>query len=49
MRRKALIRQNLLKISTDAKVLAGLVEPEFDHPFYWNHQFKEEAKELWKL
>ena len=49
VRRKALIRQNLLKISTDAKVLAGLVEPEFDHPFYWNHQFKEEAKELWKL
>lgn len=48
-RRKALIRQNLLKISTDAKVLAGLVEPEFDHPFYWNHQFKEEAKELWNL
>ena len=48
-RRKALIRQNLLKISTDPKVLAGLVEPEFDHPFYWNHQFKEEAKELWKL
>ena len=39
LRRRALIRQNLLAISTDPKVLAGLVEPEFNHPFYWKNQF----------
>jgi hypothetical protein len=49
MRRTAITRENLLKISTDPKVLAGLVEPDFEHPFYWDHQFKEEAKELWRI
>lgn len=49
MRRRAITRQNLLKISTDPKILAGIVEPDFEHPFYWEHQFKEEAKELWRL
>jgi hypothetical protein len=47
VRRKALVRQNLLAISTDPKTLAGLMEPDFNHPFYWSHQFKDVAKELW--
>lgn len=48
LRQKALIRQNLISVSTDPKVLAGLMDPDFKHPFYWNHQFKDKAKELFK-
>lgn len=47
IRRKAITRQNLLAVSTDPKILAGLMEPDFNHPFYWSHQFVNEAKELW--
>ena len=47
IRRKAITRQNLLSVSTDPKTLAGLMEPDFNHPFYWSHQFVSEAKELW--
>jgi len=47
IRRKAITRQNLLSVSTDPKVLAGLMEPDFSHPFYWSHQFVNDAKELW--
>jgi hypothetical protein len=47
IRRKAITRQNLLAVSTDPKVLAGLMEPDFSHPFYWSHQFVNDAKELW--
>lgn len=47
MRRKSITRQNLLAVSTDPKVLAGLMEPDFNHPFYWGHQFVNDAKELW--
>lgn len=43
---KAIRRQNLLSISTDPKVLASILDPEFDHPFYWKHQFIGEAKDL---
>ena len=39
IRRKAITRQNLLAVSTDPKTLAGLMEPDFNHPFYWSHQF----------
>lgn len=46
MRQKALKRQNLLKFSTDPKVLASILEADFDHPFYWKHQFVDEAKVL---
>ena len=46
LRQKALKRQNLLKISTDPKVLASILEADFDHPFYWKHQFVDEAKVL---
>jgi len=48
MRSRAIRRQNLLHISTDPKVLAGLIDPDFEHPFYWDEEFKDEAKELWK-
>ena len=48
MRGRAIRRQNLMKVSDDPKVLAGLVDPDFQHPFYWDSEFKEEAKELWK-
>ena len=46
MRQKAIKRQNLLKISTDPSALASIMEADFDHPFYWKHQFAEEAKVL---
>lgn len=49
MRGKAMRRQNLLKLSTDPKVLAGLVDPDFNHPFYWDEETISEAKELWKI
>ena len=48
MRGRAIRRQNLLRVSDDPKVLAGLVDPDFQHPFYWDEEFKEEAKELWR-
>ena len=49
MRARAIRRQNLMKVSNDPKVLAGLLDPDFQHPFYWDEEHKEEAKELWKL
>jgi len=49
MRGRAIRRQNLLKVSNDPKVLAGLLDPDFQHPFYWDEEHKEEAKELWKI
>lgn len=45
---KALRWQNLLKISTDPKVLAGIVEPDFTS-FYWDEETMQEARELWKI
>ena len=49
MRGRAIRRQNLMKVSNDPKVLAGLLDPDFQHPFYWDEEHKEEAKELWKV
>ena len=49
MRGRAIRRQNLMKVSNDPKVLAGLLDPDFQHPFYWDEEHKEEAKELWKI
>ena len=48
MRGRAIRRQNLMKVSDDPKILAGLLDPDFQHPFYWDDEFKEEARELWK-
>lgn len=46
----AFIRQNLLKISNDPKVLAGYCQPDWND-FRWDigDEFLSEAKELWKL
>jgi hypothetical protein len=46
----AFIRQNLLKISNDPKVLAGYCQPDWND-FRWDigDEFLKEAKELWKL
>lgn len=48
VRRKCFLRQNLLAISDDPKVLASLLEPDFGS-FYWDDTFMKEAKELWKI
>ncbi len=49
----AIVRQNLLKISNDPKVLAGYIQPTFTDPreFRWHvgEEFLAEAKEIWKL
>ena len=34
MRQKALVRQNLLKLSDDPKY-SSIVDPEWDHPYQW--------------
>lgn len=49
MHRRALMRQNLLQISADPKVLAGLIEPDWQHPYQWNigTENYRKAKELW--
>ena len=47
VRRKCILRQNLLAISSDPKVLAGLLEPDFGS-FWWDEETIGEAKELWK-
>ena len=48
MRRKCLVRQNLVAVSSDIKTLASLQEPDFNS-FYWADEYMKEAKELWKL
>jgi len=46
----ARVRQNLLKISNDPKVLAGYIQPDWSN-FRWKigDEFLAEAKEIWKL
>lgn len=48
IREKAIRLQNLIAISNDPKVLAGLLEPDFGS-FFWADEFMTEARELWKL
>ena len=48
VRRKCILRQNLLAVSDDPKVLAGLLEPDFGS-FYWDDENLKEAKELWRI
>lgn len=47
VRAKALRRQALLAVSSDPKVLASIIEPDFGS-FYWPEEFMGEARELWK-
>ena len=51
MRQKALIRQNLLKFSDDPKVLASIVDPDWDHVYQWKleDKFLTEARKLWEF
>lgn len=48
---KALVRQNLLKISHDVNVLKNYVQPDFDN-YMWKNEsdnsLLEEAKKLWE-
>lgn len=48
VRAKAIRRQNLFAVSNDPKVLASIIEPDFNS-FYWANEFMDEAKELWKV
>ena len=48
-RRTAIRRERLLSISTDPKVLAGIIEPDFNHPFLWDTETIGEARDLWKI
>ena len=51
MRQRALIRQNLLRVSTDPKVLASITDPDWGHMYQWKikEEWLERAKELWKI
>lgn len=51
MRQKALIRQNLLNVSADPKVLASIIDPDWSHMYQWKIKEKwlERAKNLWKI
>jgi len=51
MRQKALVRQNLLKFSDDPKVLASIIDPDWDHVYQWKleDEFLEKAKKLWEF
>ena len=48
-RRTAVRRERLLSISKDPKVLAGIIEPDFNHPFLWDDETKDEARALWQI
>ena len=50
MRQRALKRQKLIAVSNDPYVLGGILEADFDHPFYWDDEDNIElAKEIFKV
>jgi hypothetical protein len=51
MRHKALIRQNLLNVSNNPKVLASIIDPDWGHMYQWKmkDEWLERAKDLWKI
>ena len=51
MRQKALIRQNLLRVSNDPKVLASITDPDWGHMYQWKikDEWLGKAKELWQI
>ena len=51
MRQKALVRQNLLKFSDDPKVLASIVDPDWDHAYQWklDDEYLQKARKLWEF
>ena len=50
MRQRALLRQNLLHISTDAKVLASITDPDWRHMYQWKikDEYLSKARALWQ-
>lgn len=50
MRQRALLRQNLLTISTDPKQLTTIIDPDWRHMYQWKikDEFLARAKELWQ-
>ena len=51
MRQKALVRQNLLRFSDDPKVLASIVDPDWDHAYQWKleDEYLQKARKLWEF
>ncbi len=51
MRQRALIRQNLLNISPDPRVLASITDPDWQHMYQWKigEEWLWKAKQLWKM
>jgi len=50
-RQKLLMKQNLIRLSPDAKKLASIVDPEWSHIYIWkiDDELRKEAKNLWQL
>ena len=50
MRQRAILRQNLLNISTDPKALASIIDPDWRHLYQWKikDEFLNRAKALWQ-
>lgn len=50
-RQRALLRQNLVNYSANAKDLAAITDPDWTHNYQWNidNQLLSEAKKLWQL
>ena len=50
MRQRALMRQNLLRISNDPKVLASITDPDWRHMYQWKikDEYLERARDLWQ-
>lgn len=50
MRQRALLRQNLLTISTDPKRLTTIIDPDWRHMYQWKikDEFLQRAKALWQ-
>jgi len=49
-RQRLLIKQNLLNISDDPKVLATIIQPDWHHAFIWKDaEQRKEAEQLWEI
>ena len=50
-RQRALIRQNLINYSSEAKDLAAITDPDWSHQYQWkiDNKLLSEAKKLWQL
>jgi len=50
-RQSVLIKQNLLRLSSDAKTLASITDPDWQHNYIWNiePELLQDAKKLWQI